>query len=150
MRRRRRFADQSGAEVIEFALVLPLLLLIVMGIIDFGLIFRTYEVITNAAREGARIGVLPGYGNADIIARVDQYVQAAGLGGPGTATTTPGALQQVAIGGSCISVKPVTVSMTHTYLFLGDIASYFGGSFGTKTLTATSAMRAEAPAAACP
>ena len=38
--------------MIEFSLTLPLLLLIVLGIIEFGLIFREYEVITNAAREG--------------------------------------------------------------------------------------------------
>ena len=84
---RRRHSDESGAEIIEFSLVLPLLLLLVLGIFDFGLVFRAYEIITNAAREGARLSVLSGYTTTDVQTRVDQYVQAAGLGGPGTVTT---------------------------------------------------------------
>ncbi len=38
-----------------------MLLLIGFGILDFGILFQRYEVITNAAREGARVAVLPGY-----------------------------------------------------------------------------------------
>jgi Flp pilus assembly protein TadG len=58
----RRFVRaQSGAEVIEFALTLPLMLLVVLGIIEFGFLFQQYEVVTNAAREGARVAVLPTY-----------------------------------------------------------------------------------------
>ncbi len=56
------------------------------GIIDFGLLFQRYEAVTNAAREGARIAVLPGYAQADVQARVTQYLAAAGL----TATPTFG------------------------------------------------------------
>ena len=51
---RRRLRGESGAELIETALTLPLLLLVVVGIIEFGFVFQKYEVITNAAREGAR------------------------------------------------------------------------------------------------
>ena len=51
---------ERGQAIIELALTLPLLLLIVLGIFDFGLMFQKYEVVTNAAREGARVGVLPG------------------------------------------------------------------------------------------
>ena len=50
-----------GAELIEFAFIFPLLLLVCLGIVDFGLLFQRYEVLTNAAREGARVAVLPGY-----------------------------------------------------------------------------------------
>ena len=52
------------------ALAMPLLMLIVLGIMDFGLMFQQYEVLTNAAREGARIAVLPNYSDADVQARV--------------------------------------------------------------------------------
>ena len=55
------------------------MLLIALGIFDFGILFQRYEVVTNAAREGARIAVLPGYADADVDARVRQYVQAGGL-----------------------------------------------------------------------
>ena len=47
--------------LIEFALVFPMLLLVMLGIIDFGRLFQRYEVLTNAAREGTRVAVLPGY-----------------------------------------------------------------------------------------
>ena len=62
----RRLACDKGAELIEFALVFPLLLLVMVGIMDFGLLFQRYETVTNAAREGARIAVLPGYAQADV------------------------------------------------------------------------------------
>ena len=45
--------------------VLPLLLLMLFGIIDFGFMFQRYVVLTNAAMEGARVGILPGYSDAD-------------------------------------------------------------------------------------
>jgi Flp pilus assembly protein TadG len=51
--------NETGAELIEFAFVLPLLLLVIVGIFDFGFLFQRYEVVTNAAREGARAAVLP-------------------------------------------------------------------------------------------
>ena len=56
-----RGRSEDGAQLVEFALVLPLLLLVVLGIAEFGFIFQRYEVVTNAAREGARMAVLPGY-----------------------------------------------------------------------------------------
>ena len=56
---RGRWRDARGAELIEFAMVLPIFLLLTAGIFDFGMMFRTYEAVTNAAREGARVGVLP-------------------------------------------------------------------------------------------
>ena len=50
-----RWRSEDGAQLVEFALVLPMLLLVVLGIAEFGFIFQRYEVVTNAAREGARI-----------------------------------------------------------------------------------------------
>jgi Flp pilus assembly protein TadG len=141
---------EHGAELVEFALTFPLLLVVVMGIIDFGLLFQQYEVLTNAAREGARVSVLPGYGSTDIQTRVNQYLQGTSLTSA-TVTTTVGAPQTLSIGsGLCASVTPVTVSYTHSYLFLSGIARFFGASFGTKTLTARASMRSETPATSCP
>ncbi len=47
---------QRGQSLVEFALMLPLLLLIVVGALDLGQTYRGYVAITNAAREGARYG----------------------------------------------------------------------------------------------
>jgi Flp pilus assembly protein TadG len=148
-RLRRRWRCESGAELIEFALTFPLLLLVVMGIIDFGFMFRDYEVITNAAREGARVRVLPAYTAADATARVNAYLTASGLNS-GLATVNPGTAVAVNLGGKCMSVVDVHVSYPHSFDFLRGIASYFGGTWTTKTLNATSTMRTEAIAAACP
>ena len=56
----RNFKDKSperGAAVVEFAIVLPFLMLLLMGIIELGLLFYNQQVLTNASREGARSGI---------------------------------------------------------------------------------------------
>jgi Flp pilus assembly protein TadG len=141
--RRRR---ERGAELVEFALVLPVLLLIILGIFDFGFLFKDYEVITNAAREGARVGVLSGYSPTDVQARATSYITAAGLTA-GLATITPVTQDLVinATTGATVRVVRVTVTYPHTFSLLGPMATLFGGTFGTITLTAVSTMRVEAP-----
>lgn len=55
---RRHGLRQKGVAMIEFALVLPLLLLLIFGSIDFGILLYNKAVLTNASREGARAGVV--------------------------------------------------------------------------------------------
>ena len=50
--------NKKGQSVVEFALVLPILLLLMLGMIEFGFVFHEYLVITYAAREGARSAAL--------------------------------------------------------------------------------------------
>jgi Flp pilus assembly protein TadG len=50
--------SEKGASAIEFAVILPLLLLLVFGIIEFGIILYNQAVLTNACREGARYGIV--------------------------------------------------------------------------------------------
>jgi hypothetical protein len=60
---RTRCSDERGANLVEFVIVLPILLLLVFGIIEFGINFDRKIATTNAAREGARaavVGVYPG------------------------------------------------------------------------------------------
>jgi Flp pilus assembly protein TadG len=56
---------QRGAVLVEMALVLPILLVLFVGIVDFGLILREYQILQNAAREGARLSTLPSYSIRD-------------------------------------------------------------------------------------
>jgi hypothetical protein len=146
-----RWSDETGAELIEFALVLPLLLLVLLGIIDFGFLFQRYEVITNAAREGARVAVLPGYADADVVTRIDQYLIAGGLTGAHDPPTIDHPAP-IAAGPYCSGVTRVTVTYPHTYSFVGGIAAHFGaGGITSRTaLTATALMRNELPAGGCP
>ena len=164
----RRFVRaQSGAEVIEFALTLPLLLLVVLGIVEFGFLFQQYEVVTNAAREGARIAILPTYSanasvtQTNVTARVNQYLTAGGLS-PASATvcggggTCPGDWLSVAdqiVAGPpalCVKVFRVTVEYQHPVAFVRGVTQFFGQSLpATITLRATARMRNEVPSAAC-
>lgn len=52
--------NQKGASAVEFALILPLLIMFIFGIIEFSLLLYNQHVITNASREGARAGVVAG------------------------------------------------------------------------------------------
>jgi TadE-like protein len=141
--------SERGAELIEFALVFPMLLLVMLGIIDFGFLFQRYEVVTNAAREGARVAILPGYSNADVEARVNQYLASGGL--TGTSSILVGPTEAVAVGAQCITLRPVTVAYDHNFIFVEPIVGLLGGSgFGNKTLHATSSMRSEIAAGSCP
>jgi len=78
---RKGLVSQRGAELVEFALILPLILVILAAIWDFGRAYRTYQVITSAAREGARLAVVPaGVNQEDAIRnRVKDYLTKSGL-----------------------------------------------------------------------
>jgi Flp pilus assembly protein TadG len=136
----RRWRSERGAELIEFAVVMPILLLLIAGIIDFGMMFRTYEAVTNAAREGARVGVLPGYADVDVQNRVDLYLAASGL--TGTHTT---AVQNVTVATTAGTFTARAVTLTYPYQFV--VLPGFGPSFGTINLNAQSVMRTESQAA---
>jgi Flp pilus assembly protein TadG len=78
-RRRTRWRDDRGAAAVEFALVLPILILLLFGIIEFARVWNVRQTLTDAAREGARVAVV----NNGMVAagtlsvRVDSVVQAA-------------------------------------------------------------------------
>lgn len=142
--------SERGAELVEFALVFPLLLLVVLGIVDFGFFFRDYLIINNAAREGARIGTFPDYGPAAAAQRALDYLESAGLKDPGRQAT---ALNTTFEDGSC-SID-VVVRYPHRFDFLGGIIHYFdNGKAEDRTLIAVSRMRREMPhpggAGTCP
>jgi Flp pilus assembly protein TadG len=141
---RSRWQSERGAELIEFAIVAPMLILLIAGIFDFGMMFRTFEAVTNAAREGARVGVLPGYADADVQTRVDEYIAAAGLGGSYTTTVTA---DSITTGAGTFATRSVLVDYTYQFVVLGPIAGMFGGNFGSIALRARSEMRTESQAA---
>jgi Flp pilus assembly protein TadG len=89
------FKDKKGQSVIEFALVLPILLLVLLGIFEFGRIIMAVNVVNQAAREGARVGAVTEnatdttsfYGT--IRDRVQVFMDAANLKGTSSVIITP-------------------------------------------------------------
>ena len=139
-------SDARGSELIELALTLPILLFILAGIVDFGLLFQRYEVVTNAAREGARVAVLPNYTAADAQARVQSYLTASGLTAPATPPTVVYSTEALT-GGRTIRLVTVSVTYPNEFLYIGSFAALVGGSgYGTVHLRAASSMRLEASA----
>ena len=61
MRISRKIKEQNGAAATEFAIVLPLLIVLVFGIIEFSILLYDKAMITNASREGARAGIVYSY-----------------------------------------------------------------------------------------
>jgi Flp pilus assembly protein TadG len=78
---RRRDSSRGGAAV-EFALVLPIFLLLVMGALDYGYFFFSDQVVAAAVREGARAGTMDTFANAPTTALnvAYAYMQANGVG----------------------------------------------------------------------
>jgi hypothetical protein len=58
MQKQSSFFNQKGTTAVEFAIILLLLMTLILGIIEFGLLMFNHQVITNAAREGARAGII--------------------------------------------------------------------------------------------
>jgi len=146
-----RLRSERGAELIEFALIFPLLLLVVLGIIDFGFLFQRYEVLTNATREGARMASLPNYTEADVKGRVCAYLVAGGVpttGCPGTTPTNPAVSltdEPIPVTGKpTMQGAKVTVAYSHNFMFVGPIVSLMGGTWtNTRTVTTVAVMRRE-------
>jgi len=57
------FSNQKGQSLVEFAIILPVVLIILIGMLEFGLILNAYLSINNCSREGARLGVVGGSDN---------------------------------------------------------------------------------------
>jgi Flp pilus assembly protein TadG len=140
-------AGDRGSELIELAIVLPILLVVFAAIVDFGFLFQRYEVITNAAREGARIGVLPGYSTADVTDRVEDYLDAAGLNSAAATITPSFSDEEIGTTGKFITVINVLVEYPSQWTVLGPIAGLVGGAGWTSmNLRAGAVMRTETSA----
>jgi len=119
----RDIAGERGAAVVETALTLLLLLTLIFGLFEAGRMMSVQEVVTNAAREGARLSVTPLVGTdtlptTDAVkARVNQFLQSASIKG---ATTT--VVQNAGCTGSgcnpSMVMSTVTVSVPYSFLSL--------------------------------
>ncbi len=141
--------SSNGQAIIELACVLPLILILVLGLIDCGVLFYNHAMITNASREGARAGIVfqaDTSGNfvphtvAEIQTVVDNYLQNklinfAGATFATVAAPTTGTSPKNGGSGSI----DVTVTYTHSFLALPR----FLGLGNTIDLSSQTIMRLE-------
>lgn len=140
----------SGQGLVEFLLVVPMLVLLLFGIVELGAAWRTFQVVTHTAREGARIAVLPvpDVDEPQVRAAIDERLSQGGLD-PDLATVE---ILCPESGGDCFSSNrsgrstEIHISYPHTFVFLGPLVEFVGsagGEFGTVTLMTASVMRNE-------
>jgi len=158
--------EQNGASAVEFAILLPFLVLLVFGIIEFGLLLYNQQVITNASREGARAAIVGHCADRLTDAKIGEIVTDYCIDpddptkkrlitfatpnpndiqttvSPSRTDCTPGSeVLGVWTGGSGMTVgDDVTVTVTYNYTFLVPSILGFGP---TKLLNARTVMKME-------
>ena len=140
--RRRGLRGSSGQSLAEFALAVPMLLLLVIGMVEFARGWMVKQVITNVAREGARLAVLPTSTQAGVAARVDSLLSEAGIN-PANATVTLSVCDGTGCQGQPDEVR---VQVPYQFALIGPALTLVcGGScpLGTVNLSSTSRMRNE-------
>ena len=141
----KKLISEKGIAAIEFALVLPVLIMLVFGIIEFSLLLYDKQVITNASREGARFGIVlldpdnPGERRSDgeITSVVNTYCSTylISFGSPSPPTTS------ITRAGTGFG-DDLTVSVAYKYNFL-LLPNFVAGLAGGKNLNATTVMKME-------
>jgi Flp pilus assembly protein TadG len=129
--------SQRGAAAVEFAIILPVLILLLFGAIEFGLLLYNQQVLTNASREGARAGIVsqaPRVSDGEIGSIVETYcvgnlVTFGAPNVPQTLVTRNGDTFQ--------SDLAVDVTYNYDFLVLGNLG------FGPQTLAARTVMKME-------
>jgi Flp pilus assembly protein TadG len=118
---------RRGQGVVELALTLPIVLLLLSGMIDFGRLFYSWLVVTHCAHTGARYAAV-GYGEYDVVTRATATAGSI----PVTVTVT---------GAQGAGGSPVTVNVTNSFRLLTPLATLFSAEAFPVTATAT--MRIE-------
>jgi Flp pilus assembly protein TadG len=135
--------SDDGQSLAEFALILPILLGLLVGIIEFANAWRTYQVITNVGREGARVAVLPTSTTAQVQDLIENGLDQAGLDAK-AANISLG----LCSGGACTGTPDtVRIDYPFQFRFVGPVIAFAchgcGGPPGTVVLSTISTMRNE-------
>lgn len=125
---------EAGVALIEAAFVLPILLVLAIGMLDFGRAFQTKSLLDQAAREGARVAVITDPDPDIVTNRVNQILAPAGV----TATG-------VTVEGPTVGTRLDTITVTATFTFMTPgIFALVGGNYGnTISMSSQCVMRHE-------
>jgi Flp pilus assembly protein TadG len=136
-----KWRSEKGTALLEAAMTIPLLLLVAIGTLEFGRAYQTWQVLTNAAREGARMAVLPNQSPGAIVQRVRNYMQAGQLPRYNTASVTVNSAATITVNGAPVSASQVTVDYPFNFIVLQPVARLVTPS---TSLGSAITMRAEA------
>lgn len=132
----RRLRRDSGQSLVEFAITLPILLALLVGIFEFGIAWNRKQVLTNAAREGCRLAVLPSTASEDPVNTViDNYLTSAGINPASVNRTLTGICSNCT--GQTVTIQ---LDMNHTMPFISAITGLLSGSSTTGAVTLTSVV----------
>jgi Flp pilus assembly protein TadG len=136
-----KIKDQKGVAAIEFAIILPVLVVLLFGFIEFSILLYDKAMLTNASREGARAGIVYSDPNpitdADITAVVDNYCASHLISfGTGSAVNTAISRTVESFGNA------LTVTVTYRYDFL-VLPNFVTSLIGGVNLGAETVMRLE-------
>ena len=120
---RERLAASRGQALVEAAVTLPVILLVAVGIFEFGRAYQTTLVLNNAVREGARVAILPDTKPDDVRARVRDYLRSGQLANASTAIVTVNQNASMSIGASTAGASVVTVSYPFSFMVLNRVAN---------------------------
>ena len=120
----KRLRNQSGAALLETAVTLPLVLLVSVSIFEFGRAYQTWQVLTNAAREGARVSVLEAYTDAQVTTTVRNYLTGGRLTNAASASIT--VVRNVPFGATTAS--RITVNYPFQFMVLSPVARLVRGN----------------------
>ena len=139
---------ERGSAMVETAICIPLLLVLMVGIFEVGRAYETWQVLTNAAREGARVAVMPSGSAADTTALVREYMANGQLTKSATASVVINEAASINVNGTPVSASMVTVDYPFEFIMLQPVVRLVSPSAtvgGPITMRATAIMRNEAP-----
>jgi len=136
----RRHRAVRGTSVLELSLVLPILLMLAFGVVDYGYFFYVKNTVQGAAQSGARAAIPGTAANSDVTTTVSNIMTAAGLQSSGYTVTTSPADVSAATAGTAVTVN---VSVSWSKVGFRALASGYGGISSTKVITGSATMRKE-------
>ena len=140
-----KFNNKKGTAIVEFAIVLPLLFLILMGIIEFSLVLYDKAILTNASREGARAGIVsqsPKVTDAQIRTIVKNYCQSFLITFGSDTLQDADILVSPAMRDGLPFGSDLTVTLNYRYDFL-VLPSFMTTAMGPINLVAQTVMKLE-------
>ena len=143
----RNARDERGSALVEAALITPLLLLLMVGIFEVARAYQTFQVLTNAAREGARAAIVPSGDEATAEALVRQYMENGQLSEAARADVQVDRAANIVVNGTAMGATLVTLDYPFEFMVLQPVARLVvknSAAGEAITMRAVSLMRNEA------